>query len=162
MESDSNTSIITGHLCGLGVAPELQALVAAATAQRNLTSHVVPGDYVAISPGGGGYIVGYFRPHLLSLAMPPWRAELVGADQGWQVEPDSGITSYVRIPAAALASELQRSVALALFLQSIDWRAAGPHQDSAASPPRMAPSPSVPTCPVHFTQMLGGRCDLCD
>ncbi len=150
------------HLRELGVVPDMQALVAAASAVRSITSHVVRGDYVAISPGAGGHIAGYVSQRRLSLALPPGRADAVGAKQGWAVWPDSGITSYVQIPAIALASEAQRVVALSLLLESLDWRALGPHWLAGAGSGDAAAGSPVEMCPVHFTEMLGGHCEQCD
>jgi hypothetical protein len=78
------------------------------------------------------------------------------------VEPDSGITSYLHIPATALGWEPQRSLVLALFLQSVDWRAAGPYQPTGGAASKAAPGQPAEMCPVHFTAMLRGHCDLCD
>lgn len=152
---------IAEHLSSRGVAPELQALVAAVCEQRSLVSRVR--GYVALSPGGGGYIVGYVHPQVLSLAMPPPRARKVASEHGWTVEADSGVTSHLRVPAADLRVERKRARVLDLFLQSVDWRAGGPHPLVAEVADPSAPLPRhIEQCPVHFTAMPGGHCDSCD
>lgn len=152
---------IAEHLSSRGVAPELQALVASVCEQRSLVSRVR--GYVAISPGSGGYIAGYVHPQVLSLAMPPPRARKVASEHGWTVEADSGVTSYLRIPAADLRVERKRARVLDLFVQSVDWRAGGQHPLVAATVDADAPRPrQIEQCPVHFTAMPGGHCDSCD
>jgi len=154
---------IAEHLSSRGVAPELQALVASVSEQRSLVSRVR--GHVALSPGGGGYIVAHVHPQVLSLAMPPPRARKVASEHGWTVEADSGITSYLRIPAGALRVERKRARVLDLFVQSVDWRAGGPHPLVAATADGDADAPQprqIEQCPVHFTAMPGGHCDSCD
>ena len=152
---------VADHLTSRGVAPELQALVASVCEQRHLVSRVR--GYVALSPAGGGYIVGYVHPQVLSLAMPPPRARKVASEHGWTVEADSGITSYLRVPAEDLRVEKNRTRVLDLFLQSVDWRAGGPHPVVAKTVDPDAPQPRlIAQCPVHFTAMPGGHCDSCD
>lgn len=154
-------TVIADHLRSRGVAPELQALVASVCEQRSLVSRLR--GYVALSPAGGGYIVGYVHPQLLSLAMPPPRARKVGSEQGWTVEADSGITSYLRIPAADLRVERKRARVLDLFLQSVDWRAREPQPAVAKAADPGDPRPrQIEQCAIHFTAMPGGHCDSCD
>lgn len=153
---------ISEHLAALDVAPALRELVAASSECRSITSHFVEGDYVAVSPGAGGHIAGYVHQRKVSLALSPRRADMVGAQHGWEVSPDSGITSYVQIPAGSLMAEPHRTAALALFLESLDWRASGPSQHIGAGTGAPAPGRPMETCKIHFTHMLGGRCEQCD
>lgn len=73
------------HLDVLKAAPALTKLVLTAGLHRRLTGHVVTRDYVAVSSRSGGHVAAYCHRTELSLALPPRRAEDVGAEHGWRV-----------------------------------------------------------------------------
>ncbi|MCW2809890.1 MAG: hypothetical protein JWP61_348 [Friedmanniella sp.] len=155
---------VVQHLDQLGVAPALRELVTAAGAQRHLTSALVAEDYVSLSPAAGGSIAAFVHRNLVSVALPTPKAEQLGAESGWTFAFDNATTSHLRIPAATLASTEQRALGLTVLVEALDRRSLGSRH--LATPPSGEPtlvnaaSPAV--CPIHYTQMLGGECELCD
>lgn len=156
---------VVEHLEQLGVDPALRDLVSAVGAQRNLTSAIVPDDYVSLSPASGGSIAAFVHRNAVSVALPTPKAEQWGAESGWTYAFDNATTSHVRIPATALASTERRSLSLTVLIEAIDRRLIGSQQlaaPPATSEPTLVNAVSPAVCPVHFTQMLGGECELCD
>ena len=112
------------------VSSDLRAVIEATSARTGITSHVVSGSYVSISPDNGQPIAGFIHRKRMTLAMPPPRAELVASQYGWRVQRKNGVSSYVKIPADGLVTEAQRAVARDLLVEAICWRALG------SKPPR--------------------------
>lgn len=153
---------VAADLDAFGVSPSVRIIIEMASTHTRITSNLVSGDYVSISPSDGGYIASFIHQERLTVAMPPAKAQTVGATYGWNVESGSGVTSFLKIPSTGLVTEAQRSVAATLLVDAVRWRASGPRAFASNAEPGVTGAATTQTCPRHYTEMLGGRCHSCD